>query len=130
MANPGTAAIAKANANVTAGTTSLRSLITTPSEDFASLPIPFVAKLPLPPDERFLPWPTDRERGEACPVKTLVAQFELEGDGRDHIDGFAVHPQRLASPLLHRPDRGVGQYRVSLEQLHHFDFAVLRHTDL
>lgn len=130
MANPGIAAIAETNANTTAGTASLRSLITTPSEDLASLSLPFVAKLPLLPKNVSLPWPTDRERGEACPVKTLVAQLELERDGGNDIDGLAVHPHRLAAPLLHGPYRGIGQYRVSFEQLHHFDFAVLRHADL
>jgi hypothetical protein len=35
MANPGIARIAKANNHTTAGTNSLRSFITTPSEDFA-----------------------------------------------------------------------------------------------
>src|SRR5262249_47482643 len=127
MANPGIAAIAETNANTNAGTASLRSLITTPSEDLASLALPFVAKLPLLRRTFSLPWPTDRE---ARPVTALVAQLELERDGGDDIDGLAVHPHRLAAPLLYSPHRGVGQYRVSFEQLHHFDFSVLRHTDL
>src|SRR5262245_37972447 len=107
MANPGTAAIANANANITAGTSSLRSFITTPSEDFA--PHHFRSSRSFPSPE---------ERSDLSPDRTgdsirsrvriplfkllaalLVAQLELEGHRRDHIHRLVIHPHRFAAPL-------------------------------
>src|SRR5262245_36784273 len=64
MANPGTAAIANANDNTNAGTNSLRSFITTPSEDSAR-----VAKLALLPNNVSTLAPIEQATLSVSPVQ-------------------------------------------------------------
>src|SRR5215831_8079384 len=124
MANPGTAAIANATDNTTAGTSSLRNFITTPFEERRARIISVRREVAPFTRRTFLPWPLDRVRGGAGPVKILVAQLEPERDRRNHVHGLAVHPHRLASPLLYRGHRCVGKQRVAFQQLLHFDLPI------
>src|SRR5580765_5830517 len=109
MANPGTAAIANANHTIIAGTNSLRSLIYNPLRGLRTRIVSVRREASPSPEKRLRPKP--RLSGHLYPFrplkirlsKPLVAQLELERDRRDYIHLLAVHPDRLAAPLLYRP---------------------------
>src|SRR6266852_9267337 len=63
--------------------------------------------------------------GNCCSV-----QLKIKCYGRNHLDGLAIHPNWFCTPLLYGVDRGIGERRIALQELLHFDAAIFHYAYL
>jgi len=57
-------------------------------------------------------------------------QLKIESHGRDHVNFFSIHPNRLGSPPVYRFACRIGENRSAFENFLQFDAAIFRYDDL